>query len=134
MNYWLLKTEPSAYSWKEMEKDKIVKWDGIHNFQALKFMRQMKKGDLAFFYHTGDEKSVVGIVEISREFHPDPKDGSGKFGMVDVKISKSLKNPVSLSSIKKEPKLINLLLIKQPRLSVIPLNKEEWETIVRASK
>lgn len=134
MNYWLLKTEPSSYSWKKMEKDKTAKWDGIHNFQALKFMRQMKKSDLAFFYHTGDEKSVVGVVEIIREFYPDPKDDSGKFGMVDVKVSESLKNPVSLSFIKKEPKLLNLLLIKQPRLSVIPLNKEEWETIVRASK
>ena len=133
MNYWLLKSEPNAWSWNDQVNEGSSMWDGVRNYQARNNLMKMKKGDQCFFYHSVNEKSVIGIVEVVKEFYPDPTDNSGKFVVVDVKAKTSLKNPVSLEKIKMEKKLKNLALIKQSRLSVMPLKKTEWEKIIKMS-
>jgi predicted RNA-binding protein with PUA-like domain len=129
-NYWLVKSEPSAYSWQQMQQDIITNWDGVRNYQAQNNLKQMQLKDLAFFYHSNEGKEVVGIVEVCAEFHPDPADANGKFGMVKMKYVSSLANPVSLKTIKQTPELINIPLIKQSRLSVMPITKDEWQVIL----
>jgi len=129
MAYWLVKSEPSSYSWEQMVKDGRTFWSGVRNYQAANNLKAMKKGDRAFFYHSGDDKAVVGIVEIVKEFYPDHTDETGKFGMVDVKVSLPLKTPVTLAAIKAEPKLKNLLLIRHSRLSVVPIDEPSWRLI-----
>ena len=133
MNYWLLKSEPNAWSWNDQVNEGSSMWDGVRNYQARNNLMKMKKGDQCFFYHSVNEKSVIGIVEVVKEFYPDPTDNSGKFVVVDVKAKIRLKNPVSLEKIKMEKKLKNLALIKQSRLSVMPLKKIEWEKIIKMS-
>ena len=133
MNYWLLKSEPNAWSWNDQVNEGSSMWDGVRNYQARNNLMKMKKGDQCFFYHSVNEKSVIGIVEVVKEFYPDPTDNSGKFVVVDVKAKTRLKNPVSLEKIKMEKKLKNLALIKQSRLSVMPLKKIEWEKIIKMS-
>jgi len=132
-NYWLLKSEPSAWSWNDQVKSKIDMWDGVRNYQARNNLMKMKKKDLCFFYHSVSEKSIVGIVEVIKEHYPDPTDKKNKFVVVDVKAIKELKHPVSLEEIKNNKKLKNIALIKQSRLSVMPVTKPEWKEILKIS-
>ena len=134
VNYWLLKSEPSAWSWDDQIKEKITMWDGVRNYQARNNLMSMKKKDLCFFYHSVSEKLIVGIVEVVKEHYPDPTDKTGKFVVTNVKAKKRLKRPVSLEEIKSSPKLSNIALIKQSRLSVMPLTKNEWDIIIKISK
>lgn len=131
MNYWLLKTEPDTYSWDDLVKEKKGVWDGVRNFQARKHMKEMKKGDLAFFYHTGDEKSIVGVANVAKESYPDPKDK--EWAAVDITPKQKLKNPVSLAQIKADKRLSNMVLVRAARLSVQPVTKEEFEIILDLS-
>jgi len=132
-NYWLLKSEPTTWSWQDQVKSKIDMWDGVRNYQARNNLMKMKKGDQCFFYHSVSEKSIVGIVEVVKEHYPDPTDKKNKFVVVDVKAKKTLKKPVSLDEIKKNKKLKNIALIRQSRLSVMPINKIEWNEIIKTS-
>jgi predicted RNA-binding protein with PUA-like domain len=131
MTYWLLKTEPDSYSWDDQVKKgaKGDAWTGVRNFRARGHLTAMKKGDLAFFYHTGDEKQVVGIVEVIREAYPDPTDKDGVFKAVDIKAVKPLKAPVTLAAVKADKRLKDMVLAKQPRLSVQPVTVEEWKIV-----
>ena len=134
VNYWLLKSEPSTWSWEDQVKAGVEMWDGVRNYQARNNLMSMKKKDLCFFYHSVSEKSIIGIVEVVKEHYPDPTDKTGKFVVTDVKTKKRLKKAVSLEEIKSKPKLSNMALIKQSRLSVMPLTKIEWETIIKISE
>jgi len=134
VNYWLLKSEPSTWSWEDQVKAGVEMWDGVRNYQARNNLMSMKKKDLCFFYHSVSEKSIIGIVEVVKEHYPDPTDKTGKFVVTDVKTKKRLKKAVSLEEIKYNPKLSNMALIKQSRLSVMPLTKIEWETIIKISE
>ena len=134
ISYWLLKSEPSSWSWNNQVKDKVTMWDGVRNYQARNNLMKMKKKDLCFFYHSVSEKQIIGIVEVVREHYPDPTDKTGRFVVTDVKAIKKLKKPVSLEQIKSTPKLVNIALIKQSRLSVMPLKKTEWDTIIKISE
>ena len=133
-NFWLLKSEPSTWSWEDQVKNKTDMWDGVRNYQARNNLMKMKKKDLCFFYHSVKEKSIVGIVEVVKEHYPDPTDASNRFVVVDVKALKKLNKPVTLESIKNNHKLKNIALIKQSRLSVMPITKTEWDEIIRISK
>jgi predicted RNA-binding protein with PUA-like domain len=133
MNFWLLKSEPGTWSWDDQSKVKKEMWDGVRNYQARNNLMKMKKGDLCFFYHSVNEKSIVGIVEIVKESYPDPTDKTGRFVVVDVKAIKKLKNPVTLGKIKQNKKLQNIALVKQSRLSVMPLKKNEWDILIKMS-
>ena len=133
MNHWLFKTEPETFSW-EMQKQRGAKgepWTGVRNFAAAKNMKAMKKGDLGFFYHTGDEKQIVGIVEVIAEYKPDPTDETRRFGLVDVKAVKDVPKPVTLADVKADPKLKGMVLAREPRLSVQPVTEEEWKHICK---
>ena len=133
MNYWLLKSEPETWSWK-MQKKKGAKgepWSGVRNHTAKLNLKAMKKGDLAFFYHSGDEKAVVGIVEVIGEFRPDPTDEKGIFGLVDVKAGKDVPRPVTLAEIKATPSLAEMSLVKSIRLSVQPVTATEWKKVTK---
>ena len=134
VNYWLLKSEPSTWSWEDQVKAGVEMWDGVRNYQARNNLMSMKKKDLCFFYHSVSEKLIIGIVEVVKEHYPDPTDKTGKFVVTDVKTRKMLKKAVSLEEIKSNPKLSNMALIKQSRLSVMPLTKIEWETIIKISE
>ena len=134
INYWLLKSEPSTWSWDNQIKDKVAMWDGVRNYQARNNLMKMKKKDLCFFYHSVLEKKIIGIVEVVKEHYPDPTDKTGRFVVTNVKAKKKLKRPVSLQEIKSTPKLSKIVLIKQSRLSVIPLTKAEWDTILKISE
>ena len=129
MNYWLLKSEPSTWSWDDQSKVKKEMWDGVRNYQARNNLMKMKKGDLCFFYHSVNEKKIVGIVEVVKEHYPDPTDKTNKFVVVDIKTKKKLKKSVSLKQIKSQKKLSHLALIKQSRLSVMPIDEESWYLI-----
>ena len=129
MAYWLMKSEPGAWSWEDQVKDGTAEWDGVRNHQASNNMKAMKKGDKAFFYHSVNEKRIVGIVIITKEYYPDPTDKSGRFGMVDVKALRPFKKPVTLADVKGEPRLENLALVRQSRLSVMPISDDEWQLI-----
>jgi len=134
INYWLLKSEPSAWSWDKQVKDKVAMWDGVRNYQARNNLMKMKKKDLCFFYHSVSEKQIIGIVEVVKEYYPDPTDKTGRFVVTDIQAKTKLKRPVSLEEIKSTPKLSNIALIKQSRLSVMPLTKTEWDTIIKFSE
>tara|TARA_B100001175_G_scaffold284357_1_gene264719 strand:+ start:390 stop:797 length:408 start_codon:yes stop_codon:yes gene_type:complete len=133
MKYWLLKSEPTTWSWDDQIKVKEEMWDGVRNYQARNNLMKMKKGDLCFFYHSVKEKKIVGIVEVTKEYYPDPTDKSGKFVVVDVAAKKKLKKSISLEEIKGEKKLGHLLLIKQSRLSVMPIDLISWKIINKLS-
>ncbi|MBX9877883.1 MAG: EVE domain-containing protein [Candidatus Obscuribacterales bacterium] len=130
MSYWLFKTEPSCYSYDELEKDKKTCWDGVANNLALKYLRQVKKGDLAIIYHTGDERSAIGIAEVTSEPYVDPKESDAKLAVVDVKPKKRLAKAVSLAEIKANPAFADFLLVKMSRLSVMPVTDKQWKMIV----
>ena len=133
INYWLLKSEPDAWSWDNQVKEGASMWDGVRNYQARNNLKEMKKNDLCFFYHSVTERSIVGIVKVVKEYYPDPTDKTGRFVVVDVKATKKLKNPVSLDQIKENNKLQDIALVKQSRLSVMPLKKTEWDIIIKMS-
>jgi predicted RNA-binding protein with PUA-like domain len=134
MAYWLLKTEPEEFSWDDLTRKgaKGEPWTGVRNFQARSNLKNMKKGDRAFFYHTGDEKRIVGIAEVVREHYPDPTDPTGKFLVVDAKAVTPFPRPVTLAEIKADPRLKDMVLAKAPRLSVQPVTAEQWKTISAA--
>jgi predicted RNA-binding protein with PUA-like domain len=131
MATWLLKTEPDTFSWDHQIKRgaKGEPWTGVRNFTARRYMKEMKKGDRAFFYHTGDEKQIVGIAEVIRESYPDPTDADGKFLAVDVKAVEPLPKPVTLAAIKAETRLKDMALVKYSRLSVQPVTAAEWKIV-----
>ena len=133
MKYWLLKSEPVAWSWDNQVKEGASMWDGVRNYQARNNLKEMRKNDLCFFYHSVTERSVVGIVKVVKEHYPDPTDKTGRFVVVDVKAIKKLENPVSLDQIKENKKLKNIALIKQSRLSVMSIQIKEWEEIIKLS-
>ncbi|HZT89815.1 MAG TPA: EVE domain-containing protein [Stellaceae bacterium] len=126
MAHWLLKSEPSKYSWEQMVKDGRTHWDGIRNFQAANNLRAMQLGDRAFFYHSNEGKEIVGVVEIVRTAYPDPADPSGKFVMVDVTPVMPVQQTVPLSVMKTVPDLAQFSLLRQSRLSVCPVTDKEW--------
>ena len=129
MAYWLFKSEPGAWSWDDQVRDGVAEWDGVRNYQANNNMLAMRLGDKGFFYHSVNEKRIVGVVEVVKEHYPDPTDESGRFGMVDVKAVTAVKTPVTLAEIKAEPRLGNLALLRQSRLSVAPVGDEEWRIL-----
>ena len=131
MKYWLMKSEPSTWSWNDQIKEKIAMWDGVRNYQARNNLMSMRANDLCFFYHSVNEKKIVGIVSVTKEHYTDPTDNTKKFVAVDVKTKKSLKNPITLKQIKKEKKLSHLALVKQSRLSVMPIDKTSWRLICK---
>ena len=133
ISYWLLKSEPDAWSWDNQVKEGASMWDGVRNYQARNNLKEMKKNDLCFFYHSVTERSIVGIVKVVKEYYPDPTDKTGRFVVVDVKAIKKLKNPVSLDQIKENSRLQDIALVKQSRLSVMPLKKTEWDIIIKMS-
>ena len=129
MNHWLVKSEPSVYSWDDLLADKRTDWSGVRNFQASNNLKAMKKGDRAFFYHSGAGPAIVGIAEVMREYYPDPSDKAGRFGMVDLAPVMAMKKPVSLAEIKAEARLAGFALVRQGRLSVVPVSAAEWKLI-----
>ena len=133
MAYWLFKSEPDGWSWEKQKAKGAAgqEWDGVRNFQARKNMQAMKRGDRGFFYHTGDEKRIVGIVEVIGEAHPDSTDATGVWKCVDVKALAAMPKPVELEAIRREPKLSDMVLVKAPRLSVQPVRDAEWTLVCR---
>jgi len=131
MAHWLLKTEPEEFSWDDQVKRgaKGESWTGVRNFTARRYMTEMKKGDHAFFYHTGDEKQVVGIVEVIREAYPDPTDEKGVFKSLDVQAVKPFPKPVTLAAVKADARLKDMALVKYARLSVQPVTPQQWKVI-----
>ena len=131
MEYWLMKSEPSTWSWEQQVEvgSKGEGWDGVRNYQASNNMKRMKKGDLCFFYHSVKERDIIGIVKVKKEYHPDPTDKSERFGMVTVVAVKPLKNRVNLDQIKDDKRLGHLALVKQSRLSVMPIDTKSWKII-----
>ena len=136
MNYWLVKSEPDVWSIDQQIKsgEKGSMWDGVRNYQAANNLRKMKKGDLCFFYHSNIGKEIVGIVRVIREAYPDPTDKSKKFVAVQVRFEKKLSQPVTLENIKKTKELKDLPLIKQSRLSVMPIDTKHWKIILNMSR
>ena len=136
MAYWLIKSEPSKGMWAAIEKkgSKGCFWKRVRNFQARNYMKQMKKGDQCFFYHSVDEKQIIGVVEVTKEYYPDETDPSGRFVLVDVRTKKKLKKPVTLKEIKSNPNLSNLALVRQSRLSVMPVDQKSWKIISRSGE
>ncbi len=132
MNYWLVKQEPTAYSWDDFVKDGKTDWTGVRNFKARLFLKDMKKGDRVYFYHSVVGKEIVGIAEVSKEAFPDPTDTA--WHAVELKPFNPLKKTVTLAEIKANKALANIYLVRQPRFSVMPLNKDEYEEILSMSK
>jgi predicted RNA-binding protein with PUA-like domain len=129
MAYWLVKSEPSTWSWDDQVKAKVTNWSGVRNHQAAANLKAMKKGDRAFFYHSNEGKEIVGIVEVVKEAYPDPSDESGKFVMVDVKAVGKMPKPVTLAQVKATPGLKDMALIRLSRLSVQPVTDKEWAAV-----
>lgn len=132
MNYWLMKTEPSTFSWDDLVRDKKTGWDGVRNFQARNNLKAMKKGDLAFIYHSMDDKAVVGIAKITKENYPDPKDKD--WVAVEISPEKKLKRPVTLAEVKADKRLVDMVLVKSSRLSVQPVTAAEFDMIIALSE
>jgi predicted RNA-binding protein with PUA-like domain len=136
MAYWLFKSEPETWSWA-MQKKKGAKgepWSGVRNHQAKANMTKMKKGERGFFYHSGEAREIVGIVEVIGEYRPDPTDETGKFGLVDVKAVAELEKPITLAYAKTDPKLAKMTLVTFSRLSVQPVTSEEWKHICKLGR
>ena len=131
MAYWLVKSEPGAWSWDDHVKAGVAEWDGIRNHQANNNMKEMKIGDKAFFYHSIDEKQIVGVLEVVKEHYPDHTDASGKFGMVDFRALHPVETPVTLADIKAEEKLADLFLVRHTRLSVGPVSAAHWKILCK---
>jgi predicted RNA-binding protein with PUA-like domain len=131
MAHWLVKSEPGTYAWERMVKDRRTNWDGVRNHQAASNLRSMAKGDQVFFYHSGGETEIVGIVRVVKPYYPDPSDETGKFGMVDLETVKPMSKPVTLAAIKAEAALKDFALVRQSRLSVVPVSPEQWKLILK---
>ena len=132
MNYWLVKSEPGTFSWDDLVRDKKTVWDGVRNFQARNNLKNMKKGDLTFFYHSGEDKAIVGIGKIIKEGYPEPKDND--WVAVDIAPDKKLKKPVTLAQIKADKRLASMVLVKASRLSIQPVKAEEFDLIIALSE
>jgi predicted RNA-binding protein with PUA-like domain len=130
MAYWLVKSEPSTYSWEQLEKDKETRWDGVRNFAARLHLRAMKKGEEVFFYHSNEGLNIVGIAKVAKEAYPDPTAKEGDWSAVDLKPYKKLKKPVALDTIKKDKRLASMALVRIGRLSVQPVTEEEYKLIM----
>jgi predicted RNA-binding protein with PUA-like domain len=131
MAYWLMKSEPETFSWQRLVKEGRTGWDGVRNHQAAANLKAMKKGDKVFFYHSGDDKEIVGVMEVTKEAYPDPSDESGRFVMVDVKPLQPMPKPVTLAAVKAEKALADLLLVRHSRLSVSPVDEKAWKLIAK---
>lgn len=133
MAYWLFKSEPDCWSWEEQKAlgAKAQEWDGVRNYQARNFMRSMARGERGFFYHSGGEKRIVGVVEVGEGAHPDSTDGSGMWECVDLVAVADMPRPVTLDAVKAEPRLADMVLVKNARLSVQPVSEEEWRVVCR---
>jgi predicted RNA-binding protein with PUA-like domain len=131
MAYWLLKSEPSSYSWDQLLADGRTHWNGVRNPQALNNLRAMKLGDRAFFYHSNKGKEIVGVVEVVKEFYPDPADKGGKLGMIDIRPVMPAESSVGLKAIRANPELSGLSLLRQSRLSVCPVSENEWTALCK---
>ncbi|OAN53783.1 EVE domain-containing protein [Magnetospirillum moscoviense] len=129
MARWLVKSEPGAWSWDDQVRDGVTAWTGVRNYQASNFLKAMKVGDLAFFYHSVDEKRIVGIVEVAREAYPDPTAEDPRWVCPDLKAVRPVPHPVTLAAIKADPRLADLALIKQSRLSVMPIDDQSWDIL-----
>lgn len=134
MAYWLLKTEPSTYSYSDLERDGKTVWDGVTNNLALKHIRSMARGDLAFVYHTGNEKAIVGIAEVASAPYPDPKKKQENLVVVDLKPKRRLQRPISLTDIKARKEFAQFALVRLPRLSVMPVPEDLWHALLGLSK
>ena len=137
INYWLAKQEPSGprgYDFESLKKEKKTVWDGVHNNLALKHMREMKPGDLVLYYHTGNERQAVGIMEVTSKPYPNPKEDNERFIVVDVKYKKPLKKSVTLDQMKKQKKFKNWELLRISRLSIMPVPKDIWDSIIQMSQ
>ena len=133
-SFWIIKQEPSQYNWKQFEKDKETYWDGVRNYQARNNLKNMKKGDNLLFYHSVVGKEIVGIAEVTREAYPDPTTDDERWVVVDLKPIKPFKVPVTLEEIKTHKELSEIALIKQTRLSVIPITKKEFQVLLKLGK
>jgi predicted RNA-binding protein with PUA-like domain len=131
MNYWLVKSEPEAFSWDQQVANGVEPWTGVRNFTARNNLKAMKNGDRAFFYHSGKSKDIVGVVEVVREAYPDPTAKEGPWLCVDVRAVGPMPKPVTLAAIKADPKLADMALVKLSRLSVMPVSKQHWDHICR---
>ncbi len=131
MNYWMVKQEPESYSFDAFAKDKKTDWTGVRNYQARNFLRDMKKGDEVLYYHSGGEKAVVGFATVTKEAFRDPTADDDAWVAVELKAGKKLKNPVTLAQVKAEPKLADILLVRNGRISVMSLKKAEFDRIVK---
>jgi predicted RNA-binding protein with PUA-like domain len=129
MQYWLLKTEPEEYSWDMQVKKRIGGWDGVRNTRAAAYLKRMEVGDLCFFYHTGKEKQIVGVVRVHKPAYPDKSDETGKFVMVDVETVEPFKTPVTLKQIKADPRFADMQLVRIARLSVQKVEPDQWKAI-----
>ena len=134
MNYWLVKQEPESYSFDDFQKEGTTEWTGVRNFTARNNLKEMKAGDKVFYYHSGDERAVVGLAKVTKTAFPDPTADEGPWVAVELEAGKALKNPVTLASIKANPKLAEMKLVKLSRLSVSPVSKAEWDEITAMSK
>ena len=133
MKYWLVKSEPETWSWAQQKKAQITHWDGVRNYQASNNLKSMRNGDLAYFYHSGADRKIVGIVKVVKEYYPDPSDATGRFGMVDLEFVEDLPRDLSLAEMKAQPELHHLALIRQSRLSVMPIDETSWNLIYQQS-
>ena len=131
MQYWLIKSEPGTYAWSDLVRDRRTRWDGVRNFQARNNIRAMRPGDLALFYHSVDERSVAGVARVIGAPYADPTAKEGDWSVVDIEPAFALREPVSLDRIKSEPPLAQMILLKQSRLSVQPVRKDEFDAIVK---
>ena len=134
MSYWLVKSEPEAYAWAQLVKDGVTAWTGVRNFAARNHLRAMKSGDHVFFYHSGEEKSVVGLAQVVKEADPDPTATEGDWSCVDLAPEKALAKPVTLAEIKSDKILKEMVLAKQSRLSVSPVMQEQFERLLQLAK
>jgi predicted RNA-binding protein with PUA-like domain len=132
MNYWLVKTEPDGYSWDNLVKDKKTVWDGVRNFQARSHLKKMEKGDIVFIYHTGDEKAIIGLAQVTKPAFPDPKDPA--WAVIELAAQKALKKPISLAQIKSDKRLSDMVLVRASRLSVQPVKPAEYDLIIGLSE
>lgn len=130
MNYWLIKSDPETYGWKEFSADGSTRWDGIRNYAARNHLRAMKKGDLALFYHSNSPDGIVGIAEVIKEHYTDPTAKEDIWSAIDIKVNKALKNSVSLEAVKADKRLKNMLLLKIGRLSVMPVKPDEYKAVM----
>lgn len=134
MNYWIVKSEPEAYSWSQLVKDGVTAWTGVRNFAARNNLRTMKRGDAVFFYHSGEAKEVVGLARVKKEFYPDPTAKEGDWSAVDLTVEKALSKPVTLAAIKADKILKQMVLAKQSRLSVSPVTREQFKWLLQLAE